>query len=69
MWYPLPKTGRIPTMARKQEHPIQLSDIERGELEAIVSRGTHKARIIRRAQTLLWSNAGKPDSEIAHLHG
>jgi hypothetical protein len=56
-------------MARKQEHPIQLSDIERGELEAIVSRGTHKARIIRRAQTLLWSNAGKPDSEIAHLHG
>ena len=68
MWYPLPKTGRIPTVARKQEHPIQLSDIERRELEAIVSKGTHKVRIIRRAQTLLWSDAGKPDSEIAQLY-
>ena len=28
-----------------------------------------KARVIRRAQTLLWSESGKPDSEIARLHG
>jgi transposase len=56
-------------MARKQAKPIKLSDMERAELEAIVSKGKHKARVIRRAQTLLWSDAGKPDSEIAQLHG
>ena len=56
-------------MARKQEDPVKLSDAERTELEAIVSKGRHKARVIRRAQTVLWSDAGKPDSEIAQLHG
>jgi len=53
----------------KKEHVIQLSEIERMELENIVRKGTHKARVIRRAQTLLWSDAGKTDSEIAELHG
>jgi len=56
-------------VARKQEHPIEVSEVERAELEAIVSKGSQKARIIRRAQTLLWSDAGKLDSEIAQLHG
>lgn len=56
-------------MARKQEHPIELSEVERAELEAIVRKGSQKARIIGRAQTLLWSDAGKPDLEIAQLHG
>jgi transposase len=56
-------------MARKQEHPIELSEVERAKLEAIVRKGSQKARIIRRAQTLLWSDAGKPDTEIAQLHG
>jgi transposase len=56
-------------MARKQDHPIKLNAVDRAELEAIVGKGKHKARIIRRAQTLLWSDAGKPDTEIAQLHG
>lgn len=56
-------------MARIQEHRIELSAIERAELETIVSKGKHKARTIRRAQSLLWSDSGKPDSEIAQLHG
>jgi len=56
-------------MARKQDHPIKLSTVARAELEAVVRKGKQKARIIRRAQTLLWSDAGKPDSEIAQLHG
>jgi transposase len=56
-------------MARTQAHRIELSTIERAELETIVRKGKHKARIIRRAQSLLWSDAGKPDSEIAQLHG
>jgi transposase len=53
----------------KKEHIIELSEIDRLELEAIVSSGQHKARTIRRAQTLLWSNAGKTDGEIAQWQG
>lgn len=53
---------------RKQDNPIQLSDIERMELEDIVRKGQHKARVMRRAQTLLWSDAGKSDLDIAELH-
>lgn len=53
---------------RKQDYPIHLSEIERLELEDIVRKGQHKARVIRRAQTLLWSDAGKSDLEIADLH-
>ena len=53
----------------KKEHVIELSEIDRLELEVIVRSGQHKARTMRRAQTLLWSDAGKTDSEIAELHG
>lgn len=55
-------------MAKKQ-NIIVLSQAEREELEAIAKGGKHKARTIRRAQTLLWSDAGKSDLEIAGLHG
>ena len=53
----------------KKEHIIQLSEVDRMELEDLVRKGTHKARVMRRAQTLLWSDAGKTDSEIAEWHG
>lgn len=53
----------------KKEHVIELSERDRLELEAIVRSGQHKARSMRRAQTLLWSEAGKTDGEIAALHG
>jgi len=56
-------------MARKQNYPITLSEKERKELEQIVKMGRHPARERRRAQTLLWSDAGKADKEIAELHG
>jgi len=55
-------------MPRKQ-HVIELNEIDRMELEAIVRSGQHKGRTIRRAQSLLWSDAGKTDGEIADLHG
>jgi len=54
---------------RKQDYPIKLSEIERLELKEIVRKGQNKVRVIRRAQTLLWSDAGKSDLEIAQLHG
>lgn len=53
----------------KKKHIIQLSETERMELQDIVRKGSHKARVMRRAQTLLWSDAGKTDEEIAVLHG
>ena len=53
----------------KKQHVIQLSEIERLELHDIVRKGKHKAWVIRRAQTLLWSDEGKTDGEIAALHG
>lgn len=56
-------------MAGKQKHPIGLGENERMELEAIVRTGRHPARMRRRAQSLLWSDEGKSDKEIAGLHG
>jgi transposase len=54
-------------MARKQHYPIQLSNDERKELEKLVRTGQRPARVIRRAQILLWSNQGKTDLEIDAL--
>jgi len=56
-------------MAGKQKHPIRLGENERMELEAIVRTGRQPARMRRRAQSLLWSDEGKSDKEIASLHG
>lgn len=56
-------------MARKQNYPITLSSDEREELEKIVKIGRRSARERQRAQTLLWSDEGKTDKEIARLHG
>ena len=56
-------------MGRNQKYPIELSETDRIELEAIVKTGKQAARVRRRAQTLLWSDAGKSDLEIAQLHG
>jgi len=52
---------------RKQKQPIHLSENERSELEIIAKTGWHKARMMQRAQMLLWSDGGKPDAEIAEL--
>jgi transposase len=56
-------------MARKPNYPVSLSEKERKQLEQIVKTGRHSARERGRAQTLLWSDAGKTDKEIAQLHG
>jgi putative transposase len=54
-------------MGRKQKHPIVLSQMERAELEGMVKGGENKVRVVRRAQMVLWSAAGKSDLEIADL--
>jgi transposase len=68
MGYPCQKE-RMFQMARKQQYPVELSEVDRLELAAIVRTGQQQARARRRAQTLLWSDAGKTDQEIAILHG
>ena len=44
---------------------VELSDAERGELNALISGGKHSARKLKRAQILLAADAGMGDDEIA----
>jgi transposase len=48
-----------------KKYVVQLSSEEQAELESVVSKGVANVRQIRRAHTLLLSNAGKTDKEIA----
>ena len=54
-------------MGRKQIYAVSLKDEEREDLKAISRTGKAPARIIRRAQILLWSDEGKEDKEIVSL--
>lgn len=54
-------------MGRKQIYAVNLSDEEREELKSITRTGQASARIMRRAQILLWSDEGKEDKEIIAL--
>ncbi len=53
-------------MSQKKD-VINLTDNERKDLENIVTSGKHTAREIRRAQTLLLSDAGETDSQLGRL--
>src|SRR4051812_17757952 len=44
---------------------VELSQIERDELTALLGGGKHAARKIKRAQILLAADAGSSDEEIA----
>jgi hypothetical protein len=44
---------------------VELSQTERGQLNAMLSGGKHAARRIKRAQILLAAGAGANDEEIA----
>lgn len=54
-------------MGRKQNYVVNLSQEEREDLKTIARTGKASARIIRRAQILLWSDEGKEDKEIVEL--
>jgi transposase len=51
----------------QKKNVVELSENERAELESLVTKGKAGARIIRRAHTLLMSDAGRSDREIAAL--
>lgn len=55
-------------MGRKKAFEVELTAEEKVELQSVVKQGYHPSRVIRRAQTLLWIDAGKSDKEIAKLH-
>src|SRR4051812_18337525 len=44
---------------------VELSEVERGELRAMLSGGKHAARKLKRAQILLAADAGVADETIA----
>ena len=46
-------------------YQIELSQVERGELTALLSGGKHAARKLKRAQILLAADAGVGDEAIA----
>lgn len=56
-------------MGRQQKYPVRLTDEEREQLGTIARTGKHSARVMRRAQILLWSDEGKQDKEIVALLG
>jgi hypothetical protein len=56
-------------MGRQQIYPVRLTDEEREELSKITRTGKQSARVMQRAQILLWSDAGKQDKEIVVLLG
>ena len=56
-------------MGRQQKYPVRLTDEEREELGKITRTGKQSARVMQRAQILLWSDEGKQDKEIMALLG
>jgi hypothetical protein len=56
-------------MGRQQKYPVRLTDAEREALSKITRTGQQSARVMQRAQILLWSDAGKQDKEIVALLG
>lgn len=54
-------------MGRQQKYQVKLSDEEREQLRTITRTGKQSARVITRAQILLWSDEGKQDKEIIEL--
>jgi DNA-binding CsgD family transcriptional regulator len=54
-------------MGRQQKYPVRLTDEEREQLRTVTRIGKQSARVIQRAQILLWSDEGKQDKEIIEL--
>src|ERR1700750_812301 len=62
----VPRTRRH---AMNVRYRVELSQIERTELRALLSGGKHASRKLKRAQILLAADAGTSDEEIARSVG
>lgn len=56
-------------MGRQQKYRVELTDEDRERLRTITRTGKQSARVMQRAQILLWSDEGKQDKEILELLG
>ena len=54
-------------MGRQQKYPVKLTNEEREYLRSLTRTGKQSARVLSRAQILLWSDEGKQDKEIIAL--
>lgn len=54
-------------MGRQQKYPVRLTNAEREYLRSIARTGKQSARVMTRAQILLWSDEGKQDKELIEL--
>ena len=54
-------------MARPKKYQVTLTAEERAFLESLLRKGTARARVLRRARTLLLAAEGYPHKEIAHV--
>lgn len=54
-------------MGRQQKYPVKLTNEEREYLRNLTRTGKQSARVLSRAQILLWSDEGKQDKEIITL--
>ena len=50
-----------------EKHKVELLEVERRKLIAVVSKGQNKAAVIQRAHILLKVDEGKTDAEISQL--
>jgi transposase len=56
-------------MGRQQKYPVRLTEDEREQLQVMTRSGKQAARVIRRAQILLWSDEGQQDKAIIERLG
>lgn len=56
-------------MGRQQKYAVRLTEEEREQLRDMTRAGKQSARVMQRAQMLLWSDEGKQDKEIVELLG
>jgi transposase len=56
-------------MPRTQKYAVDLSADERAELNAMLSSGTHKSRVLTRARCLLHADDGLTDEKVSEAVG
>jgi len=54
---------------RKKSYTVKLTDEQREQLNALINKGKHSAREIKRARLLLMAEQDKKDEEISALVG
>jgi transposase len=54
---------------RKKIYTVRLTDEQKEQLNALIDKGIHSARVIKRAKVLLLAEQDKEDNEVALIVG